>query len=137
MGSAHHALKWLELEEILTSPTASSFFKNEEGTVVDNHDDMESPIREVGCYKKRGARHDMHTDGEHHHDMYVGVEFKFEKCHALSPFRTGGVSFFGFSSGSPSLDHLDEFFPPFELAGFLCLNSLLVHHLWIIHMNSL
>ena len=27
----------------------------------------------------------MHTDGEHHHDMYVGVEFKFEKRRVLSP----------------------------------------------------
>ena len=51
MDFAHHALKWLELEEILTSPTASSFFKNEGGLVVDNHDDMESPIREVGWYR--------------------------------------------------------------------------------------
>ena len=28
-----------------------SFFKNEGGIVVDNHDDMELPIREVGWYK--------------------------------------------------------------------------------------
>ena len=53
MGSVHHALKWLELEEILTSPTASSFFKHEEGIVVDNHDDMEFHVREVGWYRKR------------------------------------------------------------------------------------
>ena len=53
MGFAHHALKWLELEEILTSPTASSFFKNEEGIVVDNHKDMELPIREVRRYSSR------------------------------------------------------------------------------------
>ena len=52
MDSAHYALKWLELEEILTSPTTSSFFKIEGGTLVDNHDDMELPIREVGWYKK-------------------------------------------------------------------------------------
>ena len=84
MGSAHHALKWLELQEILTSPTALSFFKNEGGIVVDNHDDMELPIREVGWYRKQEAHHYMHTDGEHHHDMYVGVDFKFEKCHVLS-----------------------------------------------------
>ena len=28
----------------------------------------------------------IYIDGEHHHDMYVGVKFKFEKLHALSPF---------------------------------------------------
>ena len=86
MGAAHHALKWLELEQILTYLAAWSFLENEGGTVVDHHDDMESPIREVGRYIIRGAHHDMYTDGEHHHDMYVGVEFKFEKLHALSPF---------------------------------------------------
>ena len=53
---------------------------------MDNHDDKELPSREAGRYKKGGAHHSMHTDGEHHHIMYVGVEFKFEKRHALSPF---------------------------------------------------
>ena len=53
---------------------------------MDNHDDMKLPIREVGWYRKRGTHHYMHTDGEHHHDMDVGIEFKFEKRHALSPF---------------------------------------------------
>ena len=86
MGFVHHALKWLEFQEILTSPIASSFFKNDGGIVVDNHDDMELPIREVQWYRKPRAHHYMHTDGEHHHDMYVGVEFKFEKRHALSSF---------------------------------------------------
>ena len=86
MGSAHHTLKWLELEQILTCPIAWSFLENERGTAVDHHNDMESPIRKVGRYRMRGVAHDMFTDGEHHHDMYVGVKFKFEKLHTLSPF---------------------------------------------------
>ena len=40
MGFAHHALKWLELKQILTCPTTWSFLENEGGTVVDHHDDM-------------------------------------------------------------------------------------------------
>ena len=76
MGSAHHALKWLELEQILTCHTTWSFLENEGDTIVDHHDDMYSPISEVGRYKIRGGHHDIYTDGEHHHDMYVGVEFK-------------------------------------------------------------
>ena len=51
----------------------------------------------------------MHIDGEHHHDMYVYVEFKFEKRHAVSPS---------------------------ELAEFLSLDSLVGHHLWIIQISS-
>ena len=112
MGSAHRALKWLELKEILSSPIALSFFENKGGIVVDNHDDMESPIREVGWYRKQGMHHDMHTDGEHHHDMhtdgeyhhdmYIGVEFKFESV---------------------------MLFPPSELVRFHSLDSLVVHHL--------
>ena len=74
-----------------------------------NHDDMESPSREAGWYRKRGAHHSMHTDGGHHYDMYIGVEFKFEKRHVL---------------------------PPSELAGFLSLNYLVGHHLWMIHISS-
>ena len=53
---------------------------------MDHHDDMETPIREVGRYRMKGAAHDMYTNGKHHHDMYVGVEFKFEKLHVFSPF---------------------------------------------------
>ena len=53
---------------------------------MDHHDDMYSSIREVERYRIRGVHHNMYTDGEHHHDMYIGVEFKFEKLHALSPF---------------------------------------------------
>ena len=57
----------------------------------------------------RRGHHDMYTDRKHHHDMYVGVEFKFEKLHALFPF---------------------------ELARFPSLDSPVIHHLWIIQMNS-
>ena len=53
---------------------------------MDYHDHMETPIREVGRYRMRGTHYDIYTDGEHHHHMYVGVEFKFEKLHVLSPF---------------------------------------------------
>ena len=79
----------------------------------------------------------MHIDGEHHHDMYVGIEFKFEKHHALSPFSISRVSVIGFPSGPPSLDHSYKFFLPSELAGIICLNSLVVHHLRIIQLISL
>ena len=51
----------------------------------------------------------MHADREHHHDMYVGVEFKFEKHHALSPFRIGRDSLFEFSGGPPSQVHSTHF----------------------------
>ena len=62
----------------------------------------------------------MHTDGEHHHDMYVGVEFKFEKRHALSSFRIGGDSLFEFSGGPPSQDHSVHFTPVVsEVSGLL------------------
>ena len=70
---------------------------------MDQHDDMETPT-EVGKDRMRGG-----TDGEQHHDMYVGIKFKFEGLDLVSPFRIGG---------------------------FLGLNFLLDHHLWIIHMNS-
>ena len=53
---------------------------------MDHHDDMYSLIREVGRYRMREAHHDMYIDGQHHHNMYVGVKFKFEKLHAFSPF---------------------------------------------------
>ena len=79
-------MKWLKLKQILTSPTAWSFLENKGGTVVDHHDDIYSSIREVGRYRMRGGHHDIYKDREHHHDMYIGVEFKFEKLHALSPF---------------------------------------------------
>ena len=39
-----------------------------------------------GRYRMRGAHQSMHADREHHHDMYVAVEFEFEKCPALSLF---------------------------------------------------
>ena len=55
---------------------------------MDNHDDMESPssLRSRVVQKQGGVHHSMHTGGEHHHDMYIGVEFKFEKHHDVSPF---------------------------------------------------
>ena len=66
--------------------TAWSFLENKGGTVVDHRDDMETPIREIRRCRIRGAHYDMYTDGEHHHDMYVGVEFKFEGLHLLPSF---------------------------------------------------
>ena len=86
MGSAHHALKWLELEQILIYPTTWFFLENEGGTIVDHRDDVYSPIREVGRHKMRGGHINMYIDGKHHHDMYIGVQFKCEKLHVLSPF---------------------------------------------------
>ena len=79
----------------------------------------------------------MNADREHHDDMYVGVEFEFEKCPALSLFWISGVFVIEFPSAPPSLDHSDQCFPPSELAGILCLNSLVVHHLRVIQLISL
>ena len=109
MDSAHHAMKWLELQETLIYPTASSFFKNEEGTVVDNHDDMKSPIREVGWYKS-----------EEHIMICIQMESTIMICMLVSNSNLKSVMLF----------------PPFELAGFLSLDSLVVYHLWISQMNS-
>ena len=106
MGFAYHALKWLKLEEILASSIALIFFKNEGGTIVDNHDDMESPNREVGWYRKQGE----------HIILCIHMERTIMICMLVS------------NSNLKSL----MLFPPSELAGFLSLDSLVVHHLWMI-----
>ena len=52
---------------------------------METNDDTESPsslVRKRAVQKARSAS--FNADREHHHDMYVGVEFKFEKCLALS-----------------------------------------------------